>query len=152
MIDILLATYNSLKYLDETIESILKQDYQEWRLLIRDGGSKDNTLNIIEKYKQNYKDKIIYFPSTGTFLANTNCSQTGYDGIKIRNYQGSSVIAIIDSDAGNMKIHGSCYENYNNFAQLSGGRLVIKDESENVVAYLTNTGNLYLKGYVYDDF
>ncbi len=74
MIDILLATYNSSKYLEETIESILKQDYQEWRLLIRDGGSKDSTTQIIDKYTQTYKDKITFFPSSGSSCACENFS------------------------------------------------------------------------------
>ncbi|MBN2588960.1 MAG: glycosyltransferase family 2 protein [Sedimentisphaerales bacterium] len=74
MIDILLATYNSSKYLEQTIESILKQEFQNWRLLIRDGGSNDNTLKIIEKYTQNYKGKIIYYSSTGNACAIDNFS------------------------------------------------------------------------------
>ncbi|MBN1973070.1 MAG: glycosyltransferase family 2 protein [Sedimentisphaerales bacterium] len=74
MIDILLATYNSSKYLGQTIESIIKQDFPDWRILIRDGGSTDNTLQIIEKYTQNYKEKIFFFPAAGTACACENFS------------------------------------------------------------------------------
>jgi glycosyltransferase involved in cell wall biosynthesis len=41
-IDILLATYNVEKYLD--------QQYSEWRLIIRDDESTDSTLQILSKY------------------------------------------------------------------------------------------------------
>ena len=40
-VDILLATYNGEKYLQEQIESILNQTYTNFRLLISDDGSTD---------------------------------------------------------------------------------------------------------------
>ena len=51
-IDILLATYNGEKYLREQIDSILNQTYKNIRLIISDDGSKDNTVQILEEYKQ----------------------------------------------------------------------------------------------------
>ena len=59
---------------------------------------------------------------------------------------------MINADNGKMKISGSCYETQSTLSPPSGSRLIIKDSSGNVIAYLTNTGNLYLKGNVYDDF
>lgn len=56
--DILLSTYNGEKYLRQQIESIIAQDYTDWRLLIRDDGSKDGTLDIINGYCQQYPGKI----------------------------------------------------------------------------------------------
>ena len=47
MIDILLATFNGEKYLAQQIDSIIMQTYQNWRLLIRDDHSTDNTVSII---------------------------------------------------------------------------------------------------------
>lgn len=57
-ISIILATYNSAPYLNETIDSILRQDCSDWRLMISDGGSTDSTLEIIEQYTQKHPDKI----------------------------------------------------------------------------------------------
>ena len=59
MIDILMATYNGEKYLREQIDSILNQTYKDWRLLVRDDGSTDRTVAIINEYVSRYKDKII---------------------------------------------------------------------------------------------
>ena len=59
MIDILMATYNGEKYINEQIESIIKQTYTEWKLYIRDDGSSDRTIDIIESYQAKYPDKII---------------------------------------------------------------------------------------------
>ena len=51
-IDILLATYNGEKYLEEQLDSILNQTYKNIRLVISDDNSKDNTINILQKYAQ----------------------------------------------------------------------------------------------------
>ena len=51
-VEILMATYNGEKYLSEQIGSIISQSYENWRLLIRDDNSKDNTVSIIEKYEK----------------------------------------------------------------------------------------------------
>lgn len=58
MIDILMATYNGEKYVKEQIESILNQTYQEWKLYIRDDGSKDNTLSILRDFQNKHKERI----------------------------------------------------------------------------------------------
>ena len=58
-IDILLSTYNGELYLEEQINSLLKQTFNSWHLLIRDDGSVDNTRKIISKYCELYPEKII---------------------------------------------------------------------------------------------
>jgi glycosyltransferase involved in cell wall biosynthesis len=60
-VDILLATYNGEKYLQEQIESILNQTYTEFRLLISDDGSKDNTTKIIKSYAEKDNRIITFF-------------------------------------------------------------------------------------------
>jgi len=49
---ILMATYNGSKYLPQQLDSILAQSYDNWRLLIRDDGSGDETLNILKDYQK----------------------------------------------------------------------------------------------------
>ncbi|MBN2457195.1 MAG: glycosyltransferase family 2 protein [Sedimentisphaerales bacterium] len=57
-ISILLATYNGEKYLSQQIDSILTQSNQNLQLLIRDDGSTDQTVKIIEDYAAKHTDKI----------------------------------------------------------------------------------------------
>ena len=52
MIDILLATYNGARFLGEQLDSILNQTYQDFHVYIRDDGSSDRTLNVIDQYKR----------------------------------------------------------------------------------------------------
>ena len=58
MIEILLSTYNGAKYLPEQIKSVLNQSFTDWHLLIRDDGSTDETLNILNEYAEKYPLKI----------------------------------------------------------------------------------------------
>jgi glycosyltransferase involved in cell wall biosynthesis len=57
-IDILLATYNGERFVEEQIRSLLMQTYLHWRLIIRDDGSTDNTRAIIHRFKEQYPEKI----------------------------------------------------------------------------------------------
>lgn len=58
MLHILLSTYNGERFIAEQIDSILAQTYTEWRLFIRDDGSKDGTKAILHEYAQQYPEKI----------------------------------------------------------------------------------------------
>jgi glycosyltransferase involved in cell wall biosynthesis len=57
-IDILLSTYNGEDYIEEQLESIFAQDIHEWHILIRDDGSTDRSVSIIEEFASRYPDKI----------------------------------------------------------------------------------------------
>ena len=50
-VSVLLATYNGEKYLREQIDSLLKQEGVEVKILARDDGSKDGTVQILEEYQ-----------------------------------------------------------------------------------------------------
>lgn len=49
-IDILLATYNGAVYLEQQLQSLAKQDFANWRLIVRDDGSCDATLAVVEHF------------------------------------------------------------------------------------------------------
>ena len=59
MITVLLSTYNGAKYLREQIDSILAQDSVEVRLVVRDDGSTDGTLDILHEYSE--KGQLTYY-------------------------------------------------------------------------------------------
>ena len=61
-IDILLATFNSERFLAEQLDSILAQEDCDWRLLIRDGGSTDGTAAILEEYRKREPERIVLLP------------------------------------------------------------------------------------------
>lgn len=67
-ISIITVTYNSAATLEETIQSVVKQSYSDIEYIIVDGKSNDDTLKIIEKYK-NHISKIISEKDHGLYDA-----------------------------------------------------------------------------------
>jgi glycosyltransferase involved in cell wall biosynthesis len=65
-VSIITISFNSADTIEDTIKSVISQDYHDLEYIIVDGGSTDNTLNIIEKYREKIhkfiseKDKGIY--------------------------------------------------------------------------------------------
>jgi len=48
---IITPVYNTAQYLDECIQSVLNQDFQDWEMLIINDESPDNSLEILKKYE-----------------------------------------------------------------------------------------------------
>ena len=57
-LSIVTATYNSSKTVRDTIESVLNQTYKDYEYIIKDGGSKDNTLDIVREYEPKFGGKM----------------------------------------------------------------------------------------------
>lgn len=53
-ISVITATWNSGKTIEDTLKSVLSQSYTHIEHIVKDGGSKDNTLAICEDYKKRF--------------------------------------------------------------------------------------------------
>lgn len=69
LISILMPTYNMATLLLESIPSILKQDYQNFELIIIDDGSTDQTKEIIEAFSDK---RIVYLYREHNYIASLN--------------------------------------------------------------------------------
>lgn len=89
-ISIITVTYNSEKTVRDTIESVLLQNYIDYEYLVIDGGSKDNTVDIIKEYEPKFEGKMRWISEKDKGM---------YDGINkgIRMATGD-VVGIINSD------------------------------------------------------
>ena len=83
ILSIVTVVFNGEKYIEKTIKSVLSQKCKSYEYIIVDGGSSDNTLNIIKKYSNkisywvSQKDKGIY----DAFNKGMMLSQGQYIGI-----------------------------------------------------------------------
>ncbi len=80
-ITIYMPNYNYGKFISKSINSVIRQTYKEWELLVIDDGSKDNSLSLLKKFKKNKKIKIISQTNKGLNRTNNialRLSETDY--------------------------------------------------------------------------
>lgn len=85
-----IPAYNYANYLPEAIESILRQTFKDWELVVVDDESTDNTKEVVQKYIKKYGDKIKYVWQKNKGLA-------GSRNTAIKNSTGK-YIAFLDAD------------------------------------------------------
>lgn len=56
---VVMSTYNGERYLEALLNSLLRQDYPNFRIFIRDDGSSDGTPAIVNQYCSNFPGKIV---------------------------------------------------------------------------------------------
>ncbi|MDO4940321.1 MAG: glycosyltransferase family 2 protein [Erysipelotrichaceae bacterium] len=80
---VLMSTYNGEKYLRQQLDSLLNQKLMPNKIVIRDDGSTDNTLDIIDEYEQHYSFIEHYQgqnkgPAKSFFELINNCEDADY--------------------------------------------------------------------------
>jgi len=86
-VSIITTCFNSAETVEDTIRSILSQDYKDIEYIVVDGGSTDGTLDILSKYRSQIH-RCISEPDNGTFDAMNK-------GIKLST---GDIIATLNSD------------------------------------------------------
>ncbi len=89
LISVIIPSYNSEDYLSETINSVIKQSYDNWECIVIDDGSTDRTNELVKKLIT--RDSRIHY----YFKENTGLSDTRNFGISIAK---GDYIQLLDSD------------------------------------------------------
>lgn len=83
MISVVIPLFNKEDYIGKTIESVLNQSFSEFEIIIVNDGSTDNSLNIINKYKDN-RIRIISIENSGVSVArNTGIKNARFDWVAL---------------------------------------------------------------------
>lgn len=94
MVYIIMPAFNVEKYIKKAIKSVLNQSYKDWKLIIVDDGSTDNTFSICSHYeRKDSRIKIIHKKNQGLFLAR----MTGINYCK-KIANDNDFVTFIDSD------------------------------------------------------
>jgi len=64
LISVIIPCYNCGNFISRAINSVLKQSFSNWELLLVDNNSTDNTLSILESYVQKFPNKIKIYKET----------------------------------------------------------------------------------------
>lgn len=89
LFSVLVANYNNGQYLEECLQSIFAQTYQNWEIVIVDDASADNSHAIYEKYKTDPRIRI---------LKNDKNRGCGYTKRKCVEYAEGDICGFVDPD------------------------------------------------------
>jgi len=71
-VSVVMCTYNGAKYLKEQLESIIRQTYPIYELIVQDDRSTDNTVEILNEYSKKYPHIIRIYINQQTLGVNEN--------------------------------------------------------------------------------
>ena len=79
-ISVLMPTYNDRESILETFESVKKQNYSNWELIVVDDGSSDDTKSVVNEYIKKYdlQNKITYIYQQNQDQLNAIINGTNY--------------------------------------------------------------------------
>ncbi len=86
LVTIITPAYNRASFLDETVKSVLSQDYPNIEYIVLDDGSKDNTREVMEKYRGQ-----LYFESHDN-MGETRTVNKGFQMSK------GEIVCVVNSD------------------------------------------------------
>lgn len=93
LVSVVIAFLNEERFLEEAIQSVLKQTYDHWELILVDDGSTDKSLSIAKAHAQRYPAKVYYLDHEGH--VNKGLSASRNAGIKQAK---GDLVAFLDAD------------------------------------------------------
>lgn len=147
-VQVLMSTYNGEKYLKEQIDSILSQENVEVSLLIRDDGSTDKTISILEKIVKENTNVSYYIGK------NIGAAKSFIDLVNQSKEVDYYAFADQDDVWNSKKIISAIekIENDTNIPSLYISALEVVDEELNTIEIKKVSGNLCFEGEMAKNF
>jgi glycosyltransferase involved in cell wall biosynthesis len=70
LLTVYITNHNYGKYIDQAINSVLEQSFQDFEIIIIDDGSTDNSKSVIDQYENHSQIKVIYQYNKGLTVSN----------------------------------------------------------------------------------
>ena len=112
-VSVIVPVYNVENYIEKCLDSLVKQTIEDIEIIIVNDGSKDNSIKIINKYIEQYKEKIVYLEKE-----NGGLSDARNYGLP---YAKSEYIAFLDADD---YVEYDMYEKMYNIAKKENSDMV----------------------------
>jgi len=58
-VSFIMGAYNCERYIKESMDSMLSQDFEDFEIVVCDDGSKDRTLEMLKCYEEKWPDKVV---------------------------------------------------------------------------------------------
>lgn len=144
-ISIIIPCYNAEKYIAATIDSIISQEYPEFELFIKDGGSKDSTVKIIKSYAKK-------FPKNIKWISKKDKGQSDAINIGLKKVNGD-IITYINADdiykVGAFSEINAFFLKYPKYKWVIGKCDIIDKDSKEIRQLITYYKNFWLDNYSY---
>jgi GT2 family glycosyltransferase len=119
LVTVLTPTYNRAAFLEETIESVLTQDYQQVEYLVLDDGSTDNSAKILEKYQGRDGMQVLFHENIGeTLTVNKGFSLAAGDIVVVVNSDDPLLPGAISEAVRFMKCHPEVLAAYPDWIEI----------------------------------
>lgn len=164
LVSIIVPVYNSEKRIERCIESIIKQTYQNWELILVNDGSLDNSLKICNDYSNHDSRIKVYsqknkgvsearnlgiYHAKGEFVCFVDSDDSVDDRlleVLINNQKDSDLVICGMNRIINQKVEINCIEN----TTISGQEMIVDFMQKYYLFWLVSSpwGKLYKKMYI----
>ena len=122
LVSIIVVTYNSSKYILETLESAKDQTYKNIELIVTDDSSKDNTVELCKEWMQKnsarfVRTEVITVPQNSGIAANCNRGVNAAEGTWVKFIAGDDILTV------------DCVDAFVDFVKLNKEAMVVESKS-----------------------
>lgn len=144
-ISIVMPSFNTVDYIERSIKSVVTQNYPYFELFIKDGGSKDGSVEIIKYYAKKYPKKVRY-------ISSKDKGQTDAINYGMKRVNGD-VLTYLNSDdvykPGALGIIGEYFKNNPAIMWVYGKCDIIDGSDKEIRKWVTSYKNFWLRNYSY---
>lgn len=144
-IAIVMPAFNSVDFIERSIKSVISQNYPDYELFIKDGGSKDGTVEIIRYYAKKHPKNIHW-------ISNKDKGQTDAINYGLKRVKGE-ILTYLNADdtyePNALKTVGSYFATHQETMWAYGKCRIIDEEDREIRRWITNYKNFWLKNYSY---